>query len=119
MAQNIFILKYMLKYSDPLDRIFHALSDPARRLMVDRLVQGPASVGELAEPLKMSLPGVFQHLQVLEESGLVRTEKIGRVRMCQIDTVVMRQAEEWFRSRRTPWEKRLDRLAGVLGEETE
>jgi len=104
----------MLKYSEPLDRIFHALSDPARRSMVDRLVQGPASVGQLAEPLAMSLPGVVQHLQVLEESGLVTSQKIGRVRMCQINPAVMREAEEWFRVRRTPWEKRLDRLERLI-----
>ena len=99
-----------------LDRIFHALSDPSRRAMLERLTRGPASVNELAAPLTMSLPAVVQHLQVLEASGLVKTEKIGRVRSCTLDTSAMSQAERWINDRRTQWERRLDRLAAYLDE---
>ncbi|MGH2993503.1 MAG: ArsR/SmtB family transcription factor, partial [Solirubrobacterales bacterium] len=74
----------------PLDRVFQALSDPSRRVMVERLTRGPASVSELAAPLTMSLPAVVQHLHVLEESGLVRSEKVGRVRTCQIEATALR-----------------------------
>src|SRR3981081_2005405 len=80
----------MLKQEVPLDRVFHALGDPSRRLMVERLSHGPASVSELARPLDMSLAGVVQHLQVLEASGLVRSEKGGRVRTCRIEPARLR-----------------------------
>ena len=86
--------------------------------MLDRLSRGPASVSQLAEPLAMSLPAVVQHLQVLESSGLVRTEKIGRVRSCTLDASAMSQAERWINDRRTQWERRLDRLGDFL-EQTE
>lgn len=108
------ILKYVLKYS--LDKVFHALADPSRRSMVERLSRGPASVSELAAPLAMSLPAVVQHLQVLEASGLVRSEKVGRVRTCQIESPVVRAAEHWLSERRTTWERRLDRLGEFLAE---
>jgi len=98
----------------PLDRVFHALSDPARRNMLERLSRGPASVSELAKPLTMSLPAVVQHLAVLEASGLVRTHKIGRVRTCQIEAGSLQRAEEWINERRTQWERRLDRLGDYL-----
>lgn len=98
----------------PLDRVFHALSDPARRSMLERLSRGPASVSELARPLAMSLPAVVQHLAVLEESGLVRTEKVGRVRTCQIEAGSLQRAEQWINDRRIQWERRLDRLGGYL-----
>lgn len=112
------ILKCMLNYSDTgLDRAFHALADPARRRMVDQLCRGPASVSTLAAPLKMSLPAVVQHLQVLEESGLVRSEKTGRVRTCRIEPKALRVAERWINERRTLWEQRLDRLEAFLDEE--
>ena len=97
-----------------LDQVFHALADPSRRLMVDRLARGPASVSELAQPLAMSLPAVVQHLQVLEASGLVRSEKVGRVRTCQIDNAALRTAERWINERRTTWEQRFDRLDKFL-----
>lgn len=104
----------MLKQVDPLDRAFHALSDPARRVMVDRLSRGPASVSELAVPLSMSLPAVLQHVQVLEASGLVRSHKQGRVRTCELAPEALTQAEQWIRDRRSLWERRLDRLGGYL-----
>jgi len=97
-----------------LDRVFHALTDPARRGMLERLSRGPATVSELAAPLPMSLPAVVQHLQVLEASGLVRSEKVGRVRTCRIEPQALSQAERWISERRTAWERRLDRLGEYL-----
>ena len=97
-----------------LDLMFQALSDPTRRMMVDRLSRGPASVSELAKPFDMSLPAVVQHLQVLEQSGLVRTEKVGRVRTCTMDPGAMSLAEKWINDRRIQWERRLDRLGEFL-----
>lgn len=82
--------------------------------MVDRLSRGPASVSELAKPFDMSLPAVVQHLQVLEQSGLVRTEKVGRVRTCTMDPGAMSLAEKWINDRRIQWERRLDRLGEFL-----
>ena len=99
-----------------LTLVFQALADPTRRLMVERLCRGPASVTELAKPFAMSLPAVVQHLQVLEASGLVRTEKVGRVRTCHIETAPLRSAEHWITERRTLWERRLDRLGAFLAE---
>jgi DNA-binding transcriptional ArsR family regulator len=99
-----------------LDLAFQALADPSRRAMVDRLAQGPATVSELAGPLAMSLPGVMQHLKVLEASGLVVSEKSGRVRTCRIEPVVLTQAEQWIAERRALWERRLDRLGQFLEE---
>jgi DNA-binding transcriptional ArsR family regulator len=101
----------------PLDLVFQALADPTRRLMVERLSRGPASVSELAQPLSMSLSAVVQHLQVLEASGLVRSEKAGRVRTCRIDPAALRSAEEWIASRRAVWERRFDRLGDLLAEQ--
>jgi len=94
--------------------MFQALADPTRRVMVERLSRGPASVSELAEPLTMSLPAVLQHLQVLEASGLVRSEKVGRVRTCRIEPKALRTAEQWISARRASWERRLDRLGDYL-----
>jgi DNA-binding transcriptional ArsR family regulator len=111
------ILKQMLNQSPSLDLMFHALADPSRRQMVERLTRGPASVSELAQPLAMSLPAVFQHLQVLEGSGLVRSEKVGRVRTCRIEPTGLRTAEQWIIERRTTWEQRLDRLGEYLAEQ--
>jgi DNA-binding transcriptional ArsR family regulator len=103
-----------------LDLMFQALSDPTRRMMVERLSRGPASVSQLAEPLPMSLPAVVQHLQVLEASGLVRTEKVGRTRTCTIDSGALSLAENWINARRVAWERRLDRLGAFLdAEDTE
>ncbi len=104
----------MLNQSANLDLLFQALADPSRRSMVERLCQGPASVSELAKPLAMSLPAVVQHIQVLENSGLVRSEKIGRVRTCQIEPTALRTAEFWIAERRTSWERKLDRLGDFL-----
>src|SRR5216683_951993 len=107
----------MLNYQAPLDLTFHALADPARRGMVERLSRGPASVSELAKPLDMSLSAVVQHLQVLEASGLVRSEKVGRVRTCRIDPAALRTAEEWIARRRSIWERHLDRLGEYLAKQ--
>ena len=82
--------------------------------MVERLARGPASVSVLAEPLEMSLPAVLQHLRVLESSGLVRSEKNGRVRTCSIEPGTLKNAEDWFAGRRETWERRLDRLGTYL-----
>lgn len=104
----------MIEASASLDRMFEALADPTRRAMVERLSRGSASVSELAAPLPMSLPAVVQHLQVLEQSGLVRTQKVGRTRTCTIDTGALSQVEKWINDRRIGWENRLDRLGAVL-----
>jgi DNA-binding transcriptional ArsR family regulator len=108
----------MLHQPGQIDLMFQALADPGRRLMVDRLSKGPASVSQLAEPLDMSLSAVVQHLQVLEASGLVRTEKVGRVRTCTIEPKALSLAEKWISDRRTLWERRLDRLGEYLAEQT-
>jgi DNA-binding transcriptional ArsR family regulator len=110
------ILKHMLNYQQPLDLVFHALTDTARRAMIERLGRGPASVSELARPLDMSLPAVMQHLDVLEASGLVRSEKIGRVRTCRVDDASLKLAGDWISKRRAVWEQRFDRLADYLDE---
>ena len=104
----------MLNQTATLDLVFQALADPTRRMMVERLVRGPASVSDLAQPFQMSLPAVVQHLQVLEASGLVRSEKNGRVRTCRIDPAALRKAEKWIVTRRENWERRLDRLGDFL-----
>ncbi|WIM10696.1 metalloregulator ArsR/SmtB family transcription factor [Enhydrobacter sp.] len=100
----------------PLDLTFQALADPTRRVMVERLARGPASVSELARPLDMTLSAVVQHLSVLEASGLVRSQKVGRVRTCRIDLAALHTAERWISERRTSWEQRLDRLGDFLAE---
>jgi len=110
------IVKPVLDYVPDLDRVFHALADPGRRLMVERLSRAPAGVTELAAPLAMSLAAVMQHLQVLEHSGLVRTEKRGRVRTCRIESAALNLAERWIADRRALWERRLDRLGEILAE---
>lgn len=101
-----------------VDRVFHALGDPTRRALVERLSEGPISVSRLAKPLAITLAAVVQHLQVLEKSGLVRTEKLGRVRTCRIETAGLSVAEQWIEDRRLTWEKRLDRLGDLLDEES-
>jgi DNA-binding transcriptional ArsR family regulator len=118
-ASRCAILKRVLNRSAPpsLDHLFHALADPARRDIVERLSRGPASVSTLARPLAMSLPAVMQHLHVLETSGLVRSEKIGRVRTCRIEPAALRTVERWVAGRRTSWERRLDRLDDYLAEQ--
>lgn len=104
----------MLNQSTALDLLFHALADPARRAMMERLSRGPAPVSELARPLPMSLPSVLQHLGVLETAGLVRSEKVGRVRTCAIEPQALSQAEQWINARRIEWDRRLDRLGDYL-----
>ncbi len=104
----------MLNQAVDLDRIFQALADPGRRLMVMRLSDGPASVTQLAEPLAISLAAVVQHVQVLEASGLVQSQKVGRTRTCSINPVALRSAEGWIAERRSLWERRLDRLGDFL-----
>jgi DNA-binding transcriptional ArsR family regulator len=99
-----------------IDLLFQALADPSRRAMVERLTRGPASVSELARPLAMSMPAVVQHLHVLERSGLVCSEKVGRVRTCTVEPAALRTAEGWIAERRTTWEQRLDRLGEYLAE---
>jgi len=109
----------MLHANPDLDLLFSALADPTRRRLVERLGRGPASVSELAEPLPMSLPAVVQHLQVLEQCGLVTTRKIGRTRTCTIDTGALSLVEQWINERRAGWERRLDRLGAFLDAEDE
>ena len=101
---------------EPVDAVLHALADPSRRRIVERLVRSPATVSELAEPLPMSLPAVVQHLQVLEASGLVVSEKVGRVRTCRVQAAALRAIERWVVAQRSTWERRLDRLGDYLGE---
>jgi len=102
-----------------LDQVYAALADPTRRAMVERLSRGPVSVSELARPFAMSLPAVLQHLQVLEISGLVRSEKQGRVRTCRLQPRALQEAEDWIARRRTLWARRLDRLGDFLAAEDE
>jgi DNA-binding transcriptional ArsR family regulator len=106
----------MLEQTIDLDRTFQALADKSRRTMVERLTLGPASVSELAEPLAMSLAAVVQHVQVLEACGVVKTEKVGRKRMCRIERTAMTAAEQWISDRRQGWETRLNRLGEILSE---
>jgi DNA-binding transcriptional ArsR family regulator len=108
------MVKYMLDHQKSPDRLFHALAEPNRRAMIERLSRGPATVKELAEPLPMTLAAALQHLQVLENCGVIRTEKVGRVRTCRLEPAGLRRAEEWLHQQRTAWEKRLDRLGDVL-----
>jgi DNA-binding transcriptional ArsR family regulator len=117
----------MLQYSSaqltpgepPIDVLFHALSDANRRAMIDRLLDGPVSVSELARPLAISLPAVVQHLHVLEASGVVRSHKVGRVRTCEIEPLALSTVERWISERRATWEARLDRLGQFLAGDTD
>ena len=106
----------MQKKKPDIDRVFHALGDPSRRAILEKLSQGPISVSKLAEPLQITLAAVVQHLQVLEESGLVQTEKVGRVRTCRIEPAGLSVAAEWIGARRSMWERGLDRLGDLLAE---
>jgi DNA-binding transcriptional ArsR family regulator len=107
----------MLKQQPPVDEVFRALGDPTRRSMVEHLVRGPASVSELAKPLKITLSAVVQHLALLEASGLVGSEKVGRTRTCRIEPMGLQLAADWFAGQRALWERRLDRLGDVLAED--
>ena len=102
-----------------IDRVFHALGDPTRRAIVEKLSEGPISVSRLAEPLHITLTAVGQHLQILEESGLAHTEKVGRVRTCRLETAGLSALEKWTADRRSVWERRLDRLGDMLAEPEE
>jgi len=106
----------MLNESARLDLAFQALADPTRRGMLARLSRAPASVSELARPFAISLPAVMQHLQALEASGLVRSEKKGRVRTCRLEPKALSTAERWIAEQRALWEARLDRLEDILAE---
>jgi DNA-binding transcriptional ArsR family regulator len=99
-----------------VDRVFQALGDATRRAMLERLSDGPMSVSRLAEPLKMTLAAVVQHLQILEEAGLVKTEKVGRVRSCRMDSAGLNAAADWLAARRPEWERKLDRLGEFFRE---
>lgn len=107
----------MLNQSPALDQLFRMLADPTRRAILDRLSRGEASVGDLAKPLDMSLAAVVQHVQALEESGMIRTHKIGRVRTCRIESAALAQVERWLSERRAMWERHFDLLGAVLAEQ--
>jgi DNA-binding transcriptional ArsR family regulator len=107
----------MLNQSAPVDDVFRALGDPTRRTMVEHLVRGRATVSELAKPLEITLSAVVQHLAILEASGLVASEKVGRTRTCRIEPVGLQLAADWFAGQRALWERRLDRLGEVLAED--
>jgi DNA-binding transcriptional ArsR family regulator len=109
----------MRKNKPDIDRVFHALGDPSRRAIMEKLSEGPISVSRLAGPLDITLAAVVQHLQVLEESGLVQTEKVGRVRTCRLEPAGLSAAERWIADRRSMWERKLDRLGDLLAEEDE
>jgi DNA-binding transcriptional ArsR family regulator len=100
-----------------VNRVFHALSDATRRQMIERLSEGPVSVSELAKPLGVSLAAVVQHLQLLEECSLVRSEKIGRTRLCRMEPAGLRAVEKWISDRREQWERKFDRLGDLLADE--
>jgi DNA-binding transcriptional ArsR family regulator len=105
----------MLKHS-PIDDSFRALAEPTRRALIERLTHGPASVSDLAKPFAMTLAAVVQHLQVLEASGFVRSEKIGRVRMCRLEQGGFAPLADWIAARRMLMERRFDRLGALLAE---
>jgi DNA-binding transcriptional ArsR family regulator len=109
----------MLSRRVQADRVFQALGDPTRRAIIELLSQGPVSASKLAKPLDITLAAVVQHLQVLERSGLVRTEKTGRVRTCRMEPRGLSVVQKWIDDRRALWEKRLDRLGDFLAEPSE
>ncbi|MFP5390235.1 MAG: ArsR/SmtB family transcription factor [Gammaproteobacteria bacterium] len=104
----------MLNNPDSLDLAFHAMADRTRRAILTRLAKGPVTLSALASPLEMSLPAVMQHVSVLEKAGLVRSEKQGRVRTCQLQPEALSLAEQWINERRSEWERKLDRLGDYL-----
>jgi len=111
------ILKYMLNQLAAVDRVFAALADPTRRAIVSRLSRGPASVSEIAAPLRMSLAAVVQHIQILEQSAVIHTRKQGRVRTCRIEPKALAGVEQWLKDRRLMWESQFDLLGEVLRQE--
>jgi DNA-binding transcriptional ArsR family regulator len=104
----------MAKHDPNLDRLFHALADPTRRGMVERLLTGPLSVTSLAGPTGLALPTVMRHIGVLEDAGLVASEKAGRTRICRALPAPLAAAQEWIEAQRQVWENRLDRLEDYL-----
>jgi len=100
----------MDKFSTDLDRAFSALADPTRRAIVSRLCDGPKSVSELSEPFELALPSLLKHVRVLEKSGLVSSEKVGRVRTCKIEPHALEATQNWLSQHIAAWEKRLDRM---------
>ena len=108
----------MKNYHFTLDSAFHALADPTRRAVIARLIEGPASVKELAEPFEMGLPSFLKHVKVLETSGLIRSEKTGRVRTCRLIPTSLAVAEDWLNEQRAIWEGRTDRLAAFVEKST-
>ena len=100
----------MANQSKQLDQVFGALSDATRRAIVMRLCEGEASVGELAKPFEMALPSLMKHIHILESSGLVASEKSGRVRTCSLQAEALETIEVWLAAQREVWELRLDRL---------
>jgi DNA-binding transcriptional ArsR family regulator len=98
----------MLNYR-ALDGVFRALADPTRRAIIERLSDGDASVSDLAEPLPISLAAVVQHVQALEQSGLIHTEKAGRVRTCRLEPQALRLLDQWITRRRSLWQRRVPR----------
>lgn len=99
---------------NPLDTAFHALSDPTRRAVINRLMKSPAPVKKLAEPFAMGLPAFLKHLRVLEDSGLIATEKTGRVRTCRVRIERLAEAESWLSEQQALWRRRTDRLASYV-----
>ena len=106
----------MPNQTETLDNVFHALADPTRRAVLHQLSSGDASVSELAKPHKMALPSFLQHIQVLEESGLIRSKKTGRVRTCHMEPKQLSKAERWIAQQKEIWEGRLDRMEAYLSE---
>lgn len=104
------ILSDMAKFSTDLDKAFSALADPTRRAIVSRLCDGPRSVSELSEPFELALPSLLKHVRVLEQSGLISSEKVGRVRTCKIESHALHATEAWIHQHISAWEKRLDRM---------
>lgn len=100
----------MEKHSEPLDGVFQALADPTRRAVLGRLGRGPASISELATPFDMALPSFMKHIRTLEQSGLIRTRKQGRVRTCAIEKKPFAAAQAWLSQQRALWDGRLERL---------
>src|SRR3954467_13345982 len=107
----------MVNNAAAVDRGFHALAEPTRRAIIEQLAGGPSTVSALAEPFDMTLAAVMQHLRVLEEGGIIRTEKVGRVRTCRIEPAGLNAAAQWIADRRALWERRLDRLGEILAEQ--
>jgi len=107
----------MLNHKSALDGVFHALADPTRRAILQHLSRGQASVSEVAKPLGMTLAAVVQHIQVLEQCGVIRTRKEGRVRTCRMEPKALALVEQWVAARRGSWEKHFDRLGAMFEEE--